>query len=151
LPQVVDAVRVPVIAAGGVADGRTAAAAFVLGASAVQLGTAFLRCDEANVSDAHRSALAETDDASTLVTDVISGRPARFIRNKLIDGLAASALKPLPFAAQLSVIAPLGASGDKEVAALFSGQSAALAKQTTAAKLVERLVEDTSRRLRMIY
>ena len=65
LPQVVDAVRVPVIAAGGVADGRTAAAAFVLGASAVQVGTAFLRCEEANVLDAHRAALAEADDACT--------------------------------------------------------------------------------------
>jgi nitronate monooxygenase len=149
LPQVVDAVRVPVIAAGGVADGRTAAAAFVLGASAVQLGTAFLRCDEANVSGAHRSALAEADDASTLVTDVISGRPARFIRNKLIDGLVGSALKPLPFPTQLSLTAPLGASGDREVAALFSGQSAALAKETTAAKLVESLAEDTSQCLRM--
>jgi nitronate monooxygenase len=149
LPQVVDAVRVPVIAAGGVADGRTAAAAFVLGASAVQLGTAFLRCDEANVSGAHRSALTEADDASTLVTDVISGRPARFIRNKLIDGLVGSALKPLPFPTQLSLTAPLGASGDREVAALFSGQSAALAKETTAAKLVESLAEDTSQCLRM--
>ena len=57
LPQIVDAVRVPVIAAGGVADGRTAAAAFMLGASAVQLGTAFLRCEEADVRDAHRAAL----------------------------------------------------------------------------------------------
>jgi len=58
LPQVVDAVRVPVVAAGGVADGRTAAAAFMLGASAVQVGTAFLRCEEADVRDAHRAALA---------------------------------------------------------------------------------------------
>jgi nitronate monooxygenase len=57
LPQVVDAVRVPVIAAGGVADGRTAATAFMLGASAVQVGTAFLRCEEADVRDAHRAAL----------------------------------------------------------------------------------------------
>ena len=68
LPQVVDAVRVPVIAAGGVADERTVAAAFVLGASAVQLGTAFLRCEEANVLDAHRAALAEAGDACTFVT-----------------------------------------------------------------------------------
>ena len=75
LPQVVDAVRVPVIAAGGVADGRTAAAAFMLGASAVQVGTAFLRCEEADMRDAHRAALAEADDACTVVTDLISGRP----------------------------------------------------------------------------
>ena len=67
LPQVVDAVRVPVVAAGGVADGRTAAAAFMLGASAVQIGTAFLRCEEPDVRDAHRAALAEADRACTLL------------------------------------------------------------------------------------
>ena len=77
LPQVVDAVSVPVIAAGGVADGRQVAAAFMLGASAVQLGTAFLRCEEANVLDAHRAALREANDACTIVTDMITGRPAR--------------------------------------------------------------------------
>ena len=87
LPQVVDAVRVPVIAAGGVADGRTVAAAFVLGASAVQLGTAFLRCEEANVLDAHRAALREPTDACTVVTDMITGRPARYMKNRLIEDL----------------------------------------------------------------
>ena len=81
LPQVVDAVRVPVIAAGGIADGRQVAAAFMLGASAVQLGTAFLRCEEANVQDAHRAALREANDACTIVTDMLTGRPARYIRN----------------------------------------------------------------------
>ena len=90
LPQVVDAVRVPVIAAGGVADGRTVAAAFVLGASAVQLGTAFLRCEEANVLDAHRAALREPTDACTVVTDMITGRPARYMKNRLIEDLMAS-------------------------------------------------------------
>ena len=108
LPQVVDAVRVPVIAAGGVADGRTVAAAFVLGASAVQLGTAFLRCEEANVLDAHRAALREPTDACTLVTAMISGRPARYVKNGLIDDLVASELRPVPFPAQLSLTAPLG-------------------------------------------
>src|SRR3954454_10398090 len=78
LPQVVDAVRVPVIAAGGVANGRTVAAAVMLGASAVQLGTAFLRCEEANVLDAHRAGLREANEASTIETDTITGRPARY-------------------------------------------------------------------------
>lgn len=148
LPQVVDAVGVPVIAAGGIADGRTAAAAFVLGASAVQLGTAFMRCEEANIFDAHRAALTQADDSCTLVTDLISGRPARYIRNKLVDDLVASGLKPLPIPAQLSLTYPLGAAGDRDFAVLFSGQSAALAKDTHAAELVERLVEETGRRLR---
>ena len=117
LPQVADAVSVPVIAAGGVADARTAAAAFVLGASAVQIGTAFMRCEEANVRDAHRTALAEADDACTIVTDVISGRPARYIRNRLVDDLVQSGLKPLPLPAQLSLTSPLGDAGDREFTA----------------------------------
>ena len=148
LPQVVDAVRVPVIAAGGVADGRTAAAAFMLGASAVQIGTAFLRCEEADVRDAHRAALAAADDACTVVTDVISGRPCRYIRNALIDELVASGLQPLPVPAQQSLTQRLGDTGDREWTALTSGQSAALARATNAAELIERLADETTRRLR---
>jgi nitronate monooxygenase len=151
LPQVVDAVRVPVIAAGGIADGRTVAAAFVLGASAVQVGTAFLRCEEANVLDAHRAALRDATDDCTIVTDTITGRPARYIRNKLTDDLVASGLKPVAFPAQLSLTAPLGATGDRELAALFAGQSAALARDTTAAELVHSLAEETTRRLRAMH
>lgn len=148
LPQVVDAVRVPVVAAGGVADGRTAAAAFMLGASAVQLGTAFLRCEEAEVRDAHRAALAAADDSSTVVTDVISGRPCRYIRNRLIDDLVASGLQPLPVPAQQSLTRRLGDSGEREWTALTSGQSAALTRAMNAAELVASLAEETTRRLR---
>jgi nitronate monooxygenase len=148
LPQVVDAVGVPVIAAGGVADGRTAAAAFILGASAVQLGTAFLLCEEAEVRAAHRAAVAAADDASTVVTDRISGRPCRYIRNRLTDDLVASGLEPLPVPAQYSLTRPLDAGGDREWTVLTSGQSAALARATTAAELVERLADETTRRLR---
>jgi len=148
LPQIVDAVQVPVIAAGGVADGRTAAAAFVLGASAVQLGTAFLRCAEAEVRDAHRAALATANDAATVVTDVISGRACRYIRNSLIDELVASGLQPLPVPAQQSLTSPLAAAGDREWTALTAGQSAALAKDTVAAELVQRIAQETTRRLR---
>lgn len=148
LPQIVDAVHVPIIAAGGVADGRTAAAAFMLGASAIQLGTAFLRCEEADVRDAHRAALAAADDASTVVTDVISGRPCRYIRNKMIDELVASGLKPLPVPAQQSLTSPLAAAGDRQWTPLTSGQSAALARDTSAAELVARIADETTRRLR---
>src|SRR5205809_6332989 len=91
----------------GVADGRTAAAAFMLGASAVQVGTAFLHCEEADVRDAHRTALAEASDDCTVVTDVISGRPCRYIRNGMIDDLVASGLRPLPVPAQQSLTAAL--------------------------------------------
>jgi nitronate monooxygenase len=148
LPQVVDAVRVPVVAAGGVADGRTSAAAFMLGASAIQVGTAFLRCGEADVRDAHRAALAAANDACTVVTDVISGRPCRYIRNKLIDDLTASGVKPLPVPAQQSLTLRLSDTGDREWTALTAGQSAALARPTKAAALVERLADETTRRLR---
>lgn len=148
LPQIVDAVRVPVIAAGGVADGRTAAAAFMLGASAVQLGTAFLRCEEAEVRDAHRAALAQADDACTVVTDVISGRPCRYIRNEMIDDLVASGFQPLPVPAQQSLTQPLAASGEGAWTALTCGQSAALTRDTSAAELVEWLAAETTRRLR---
>ena len=146
LPQVVDAVTVPVIAAGGIADGRTVAAALVLGASAVQLGTAFLRCEEANVPYDHRAALGKADDASTVVSSVVSGRPARFIRNRLIEELSQS--EPLPFPAQLSITTPLRASGDPELGSLFSGQSAALTRDMPAGELVKTLASETGVRLK---
>jgi len=114
----------------------------------VQLGTAFLLCEEADVRDAHRAALAEAGDACTVVTDVISGRPCRYIRNKLIDDLEASRLEPLPVPAQQSLTQRLGDSEDREWTALTSGQSAALARATKAAELVERLADETTRRLR---
>jgi nitronate monooxygenase len=147
LPQVVDAVSVPVIAAGGIADARTAAAAVMLGASGVQIGTAFLRCREANVLDCHREALATTSESSTIVTDLITGREARYIRNRLIDELVQSGLQALPMPAQLSLTAPLLASGSRDMAALFSGQSAGLARDTTAAEFVHQLGVETTRRL----
>ena len=147
LPQVVDAVSVPVIAAGGVADSRQVAAAFMLGASAVQLGTAFLRCEEANVLDAQRAALREANDACTTVTDMISGRPARAIRTRLADDLIGSGLEPVAFPAQLSLTTPLNATGDREFTLLLAGQSAALAHDTNAAALIETLVGETARRL----
>ena len=98
--------------------------------------------------DAHRAALAEADDACTVVTDVISGRPCRYMRNKLIDDLVASGLKPLPVPAQQSLTSRLSDTGDREWTALTAGQSAALARATTAAELIERLVDDTTQRLR---
>ncbi|HKS89007.1 MAG TPA: nitronate monooxygenase family protein [Stellaceae bacterium] len=148
LPQIVDAVDVPVVAAGGVADGRTAAAAFMLGASAVQVGTAFLRCEEADVRDQHRAALAAANDSCTVVTNVISGRSCRYIRNAMIDDLTRSGLQPLPVPAQQSLTSPLAVAGDREWTPLTAGQSAALAKDTKASDLIERLATETARRLR---
>ena len=151
LPQVVDAVKVPVIAAGGVADSRQIAAAVMLGAAGVQMGTAFLRCEETNAPDAYRAALREANDACTVVTDMITGRPARYVRNKLTADLIASGIEAVSFPAQMSLTAPLGATGDGEVSVLFAGQSAALAKDTTAGSLVESLGRETTRRLRAFH
>lgn len=86
----------------------------MLGASGVQLGTAFLRCEEAAVPDAYRAALDTSEDASTIITDVVSGRPARFIKNRLIEELSRPGAEPLPFPAQMSLTYPLEASGDRD-------------------------------------
>ena len=83
VPQVADAVKVPVIAAGGIADARGVAAAFALGASGVQIGTAYLRCPEAHISELHRAALKRPEPA-TAITNVLTGRPARGILNRFI-------------------------------------------------------------------
>jgi nitronate monooxygenase len=100
------------------------------------------------VRDAHRASLATANDAATVVTDVISGRACRYIRNSLIDELVASGLQPLPVPAQQSLTSPLAAAGDREWTALTAGQSAALAKDTVAAELVQRIAQETTRRLR---
>lgn len=145
LPQVVDAVNVPVIAAGGIADGRGIAAAFMLGASGVLVGTAFLRCGEANVLDAQRAALSTAEEACTILTDVVSGRNARFINNRLVEELSKSGVKPLPFPAQYSLTLPLEETGDKEFTELLSGQSVALTREMSAADLVHTLAEEASK------
>lgn len=146
LPQVVAAVSIPVIAAGGIVNGRTIAAAMMLGASAVQLGTAFLRCGEANIAEAHRAALSTATDSGTVVTNVISGKPARFLRNSLINTLAND--EPLPFPAQLRLTAPLAEAGNPQYMALYAGQSAALTIEMPAGELVQKLVDDTSARFK---
>lgn len=91
VPQIVDAVSVPVIAAGGIADGRTMAAAFILGASAVQVGTAYLFCPESTISKLHREALSTANEGHTAFTNVFTGRPARGIVNRVMRELGPSA------------------------------------------------------------
>jgi nitronate monooxygenase len=106
VPQVVDAVGVPVIAAGGIADGRGIAAALMLGASAVQIGTAFLSCPEARVHPLHRHALAEATRPS-IVTAAFSGRPARALANRYAAELADAEADILAFPLQASQTVPL--------------------------------------------
>ena len=105
VPQIVDAVRVPVIAAGGIADGRGLAAAFALGASAAQLGTAFLACPEATISPLHRARLHSAVDDGTELTPAFTGRPARAMRNRFATEMTYS--EPLAFPLQASLLRPL--------------------------------------------
>jgi nitronate monooxygenase len=139
VPQVVDAVRVPVIAAGGIADGRGIAAAFMLGASAVQIGTAYLFCPESTIGEPHRRALSSAAAHETVLTNVFTGRPARSILNRLVRevGPISSMAPAFPLAG--GAVAPLRAatepSGSDEFMSLWSGQSARLCQEMPAAEL----------------
>jgi nitronate monooxygenase len=146
LPQIVDAVDVPVIAAGGIADGRGIAAAFQLGAAGVQVGTAFVTADEATFKPHHQDAVAEGDDASTRVTRAGSGRPARAHRTAWIDAM--STVDAAPFPLMYHYTAPLRtADGDAHQFSLY-GQSAALAPTGDTAARLAWLVETAQAALR---
>ena len=112
VPRVVDAVDLPVIAAGGIADGRGVAAALVLGASAAQIGTAYLLCPEALTSPVHRHALAGGSVDDTVVTNVFTGRPARGRRNRLINEVGPIAELAPPFPTAAAAVAPLRAAAE---------------------------------------
>lgn len=144
IPQIVDAVNIPVVAAGGIADGRGIAAAFMLGACGVQMGTAFLSCPEANVSDVHLEALRNASDDDTRLTKAFSGRPARARRNDYIESIAAHRL-PLPdFPTMYTLSDPLRAASDDKLdfRFLLYGQAAALNREMPAAELVQTLVTE---------
>jgi len=141
VPQLADAVDVPVVAAGGIADGRGLAAALALGAAGAQIGTAFLRCPEAAVSPLYRAALRSASAEATTITRAFSGRPARALRNRATE---IAGLDPLPFPAQLSLTAPLGAAaaerGSTDFLAMWCGQSAPLGRDLPAAELLAAIV-----------
>jgi nitronate monooxygenase len=147
VPQVVDAVKVPVIAAGGIADARGIMAAIVLGASGAQIGTAYLFCQEAKVGPAYRTALRTAKDNSTTLTNVFTGRPARGIVNRTMREIGPiSDLAPaFPLAA--GAVAPLRAkaeaAGSGDFSPLWSGQAAALGRELPAGELTRRLAEET--------
>ena len=147
VPQIADAVRQPVIAAGGIADGRGIAAAFALGASGAQLGTAFLGCPEATVSPLHRARLRTATDDATEVTRAFTGRPARALRNRYIVEMADS--EPLEFPLQGSLVRPLWQLPDDQARAAFTpvwaGQAAALMREMPAGRLVEQLADEALR------
>ena len=154
VPQVVDAVRVPVVAAGGIADGRGIVAALALGASAVQIGTGYLLCPEAKISAPYRSALRSTRDDSTLLTNVFSGRPARSIINRLVREVGPisgdAPLFPLASATVQPLRAKAEALGSVDFSPLLAGQAAALARELGAGDLTVALASETQSLLKQL-
>jgi nitronate monooxygenase len=147
VPQVVDAVSVPVIAAGGIADGRGIAAARLLGAQAVQVGTAFLGCPEAKLDPLYRRTLFEPRAARTRVTRLFSGRPARAIFTRYVAEMEADEAGALEFPLQRTFTMALGMTGagrgDPEFLAMWAGQAAPLLRALPAAELVAALAAET--------
>ncbi|MFC8679902.1 NAD(P)H-dependent flavin oxidoreductase [Microbacterium ureisolvens] len=143
VPQVVDAVDVPVIAAGGIADRRGVAAAFALGASGVQVGSAFLRTRQSAATAAHRSAIADASDTATVLTRAMSGRLARGIPNRAMREIETTGIIA-PFPAQNWLTgqfrAEAGRRGDGDLVSLWAGQAAGLAPSDDAAEVFAELV-----------
>jgi nitronate monooxygenase len=148
VPQVADAVRVPVIASGGIMDGRGVAAALVLGASAVQMGSAFLTCDEAGVPGAYKDAILRARETETRTTRAFSGRPARGIVNRFMTEVesGASADAILPFPVQNALTRPLRTAAAKqgraEFLSLWAGQGVRMARRQPAAELVAQIAKE---------
>ena len=143
LPQIVRAVDVPVIAAGGIADARGVAAAMALGAAGVQVGTAYLLCPEATTSAVHRAALASEGARHTALTNLFTGRPARGIVNRLMRELGPISAAAPEFPLAASAIAPLRAKAEAQgigdFSPLWSGQNASGCKDVPAAQLTREL------------
>jgi nitronate monooxygenase len=154
LPQVADAVRVPVIAAGAVTDARGIAAAFALGAAGVQVGSAYLHCPESKISAMHRAALKDASDDSTVITNVISGRPARGIVNRLLREVGPiSALAPefpLATGALVPLRAKAEAAGSGDFSPLWAGQAAGLGRAMPAREVTRQLAADAQTLLRAL-
>ena len=151
VPQIVDAVGVPVIAAGGIADGRGIAAAFALGAAAVQIGTAYLRCPEASTSAPHRAALASARDNDSVLTNVFTGRPARGLVNRIVREVGPLSELAPAFPRANAAVAPLRAaaeaSGSSEFSPLWCGQAGPLGREMPAGELTRRLASDALRQM----
>ena len=148
VPQVCDAVDVPVVAAGGIADGRGVAATLVLGACAAQVGTAFLLSPEAGTSAPYRDAVRSAGPEDTVITSAFSGRRARGIANRVSSELAGrDDLPPYPVLNALTSELRQKAAqlGDAQYLSLWSGQAVGLARELPAAELVARLADEAAR------
>ncbi len=150
VPAVVDAVRIPVVATGGIADGRGVAAALALGASAVQVGTGFMRAPEAQIHPAWADALARAAPEDTLVSRVFSGRAGRSLATDYVRAaISADAPHPAPYPVQRGLTAAMRATaaktGDVHRMQAWAGQSAGLARAESAQAIVDRLWSDAVR------
>ena len=148
VPAVTDAVNVPVIATGGIADGRTIAAALLLGASAVQIGTAFLRCPEAKIPTAWADAIGKAAPEDTIITRTLTGRPARSLATEYVRAaMAPTAPPPAPYPVQRGLTQPMREAAAKanDVSRMqaWAGQSARLARAEPAGDVVRRLWQET--------
>lgn len=145
LPQIIQAVRLPVIAAGGIADAQGVRAAMALGAAGVQIGTAYLCCDEASTSAIHRAALSGPEARHTALTNLFSGRPARGIVNRVMRELGPISAAAPSFPLATAAIAPLRskaeASGSGGFSPLWAGQNASGCKSIGAADLTRELAQ----------
>jgi nitronate monooxygenase len=143
LPQIVAAVNVPVVAAGAIADARGIAAARALGAAGVQVGTAYLLCPEATTSALHRAAIASDAGAHTAVTNLLTGRPARGIVNRLIRDLGPISPLVPAFPLATSALASLRAAAERrgsgDFSPLWAGQNARACRRVPAAQLTREL------------
>ncbi len=143
LPQIVRAVKVPVIAAGGIADAQGIAAAMALGAAGVQIGTAYMLCPEATTNAVHRAALKSDAARHTALTNLFTGRPARGIVNRIMKELGPISTSPPAFPLAVAALAPLRAKaesqGSGDFSPLWSGQNASGCKEVPAAELTREL------------
>ena len=154
VPQVVDAVGVPVIAAGGIADGRGIAAAFALGASAVQIGSAYLRCPESKVIAPARALFAQSGDDSTVITNVMTGRPARGVANRLMREVGPISADAPAFPHAATALGPLKAAAEKlgrvDFTNVWAGQAIGMGTDLPAAELTRSLAKSALERLRAL-
>lgn len=151
VPQVVDAVKVPVIAAGGIADGRGIAAAFALGAAGVQIGTAYLHTSDSKVSALGRAALSGATEDSTVITNVMTGRPARGIANRAMREVGPVTPDAPAFPHAAAALGPLKTAAEKlgrvDFTNLWAGQSVAMKRPMGAADFTRMLAAEGLERL----
>lgn len=156
IPQLVDALKIPVIAAGGIMDGRGLIAALSLGASAAQLGTAFIFCPESGASSIYRKMLTETTDESTVITTAFTGKHARGIKNQFIEDIntdfKVSSIPDYPSQHYLSqkIRSEANKVGKPNLASFWAGQGSRLGKNLTVPKLMQKLQEESEQTIELL-